>query len=126
MTTYDFMRGEPYFFQFADADALREHLHDLNERGISPVAVGWTGDPTRQPFLITLIGCYADSEAVFFDSPWQSDIQWRDGDQHCDECLGWEHRIEHLHYPVTVMATAQAGDQSPTSGNGPSQEVDRG
>lgn len=120
--SYDFVRGEPYLFQFADADALREHLHDLNERGISPVAVGWTGDPSRQPFLITLVGCYADGEDVLFDSPWQTDIQWRTGSGRCDECNGWSHGIEDLHYPVTVMATAR----TPAENGASRQEDDRG
>jgi hypothetical protein len=102
----NFVRGEPYLFLLPDADALRGHLHDLNEDGISPVAVGWTGAPSRQPFLITLVGCYADGEDVLFDSPWQTDIRWLDGRTHCDECRGHVHGIEHLHYPVTVMVTA--------------------
>lgn len=86
-----------------DAEGLREHLDALNEAGESPVVVGW--DARSMPFLITLIGCYAEGEHVFFDSPWQSDIDWRDGYAHCDECRGRYHGIEHLRYPVAVLVS---------------------
>jgi hypothetical protein len=87
-----------------DADALRDHLDALNEGGTHPVAVGW--DATPQPFLITLVGPYAESEDVLFDSPWQSDVDWRDGHSNCEDCNGWSHGIEHLRYPVTVLVGA--------------------
>jgi hypothetical protein len=88
-----------------DAEALREHLDTLNEHGVTPLAVGI--DAWANPFLITLIGPYAESEHVFFDSPWQGDIDWRNGHRHCEECMGHVHGIEDLRYPVTLMANAK-------------------
>lgn len=93
-----------------DADALREHLDALNESGEHPVAVGW--DATPQPFLITLVGAYADGEDVIFDSPWQQDVNhgklvdgtWVPHPPRCDECLAQAYGIEDLRYPVRVMA----------------------
>lgn len=95
----------------ADADALRVHLDALNETGQTPVVVGWTAPPHPQPFLITLVGCYADSEDVLFDSPWQSDTnhgelvngEWVPHPPRCDECQAQVYAIEDLGYPVTVM-----------------------
>jgi hypothetical protein len=88
-----------------DREALRDHLDALNENGQHPAAVGWTAPPYPQPFLITLVGPYAEGEDVFFDSPWQTDVDWRDGHSNCEDCGGWSHGIEHLRYPVTVMAS---------------------
>lgn len=84
-----------------DREDLRAHLDMLNEAGKSPIAVG--ADDRGLPFLITLVGPYAEGEAVFFDSPWQSDVDWRDGSTHCTECNGHEHGIEHLRFPVTLL-----------------------
>jgi hypothetical protein len=86
---------------FADEEALRGHLDALNESGNTPVAVGIDG--VGAPFLITLVGPYAESEDVLFDSPWQSDVDWRDGHSNCEDCRGWSHGIDNLRYPVTVM-----------------------
>jgi hypothetical protein len=94
----------------ANRDSLRQHLDDLNERGQHPVAVGI--DSNQQPFLITLVGPYAEGEDVFFDSPWQSDIdygeridgEWVPKKPHCEECRGMVHGIEDLKYPVTILA----------------------
>lgn len=85
-----------------DADALREHLDALNQEGKHPVAVGI--DSTPQPFLITLVGVYAEGEDVLFDSPWQTDVDWQEQSR-CDECNGHSHGIEHLSFPVTVLVT---------------------
>jgi hypothetical protein len=91
----------------ADADALRDHLDALNEAGERCTAAGM--DSTPQPFLIALVGAYADGEDVLFDSPWQGDVDWRDGHSNCEDCNGWSHGIEHLRYPVTVLvATPQS------------------
>jgi len=95
---------------FKNATDLREHLDLLDEAGITPVAVGI--DATPQPFLITLVGIYAESEDVIFDSPWQSDIQygervdgvWVPKPPRCDECMAQVHAMEHLRFPVTVLA----------------------
>lgn len=94
-----------------DADALRDHLDALNEGGTIPIAVGW--DATPQPFLITLIGPYAESEDVLFDSPWQGDRDygeridgvWVPHPPHCDECQGQVHAMRHLRFPVTVLVS---------------------
>lgn len=94
---------------FADCDALREHLDTLNEAGTTPISVGV--DAAAQPFLITLIGCYAESEHVFFDSPWQSDIdqgervngEWVPKQPYCDDCRAMVHGIEDLRFPVFVL-----------------------
>ena len=86
----------------ADADALREHLDQLNEAGVHPIVAGIDACP--QPFLITLVGPYAEGEHVFFDSPWQGDVDWSNGHTYCDECRGHVHGIEDLRYPVVVLA----------------------
>lgn len=94
----------------ADAEALRDHLDALNEAGTTPIAVGW--DATPQPFLITLVGAYADGEDVFFDSPWQDDRDygeridgvWVPKPPHCEECRAQVHGIDDLRYPVIVLA----------------------
>lgn len=99
----------PHRNVLADAEALRAHLDALNEAGICPVAVGV--DASVRPFLITLVGCYAEGEHVFFDSPWQSDIDYGelvDGvfvprPPYCDDCRGHVHGIEDLRFPVTVL-----------------------
>jgi hypothetical protein len=106
----------PSLVILTDADALRAHLDALNEDGQTPVAVGWTAGPYSQPFLITLVGCYADGEDVLFDSPWQSDIDygeringvWAPLAPRCDECMGHVHEMKHLRFPVTVMAAGGA------------------
>lgn len=84
----------------ADAGVLREHLDALNEAGEHPAAVGI--DSTPQPFLITLVGAYAEGEDVLFDSPWQADIDWNQPPR-CGECNGQAHHIEDLRFPVTVL-----------------------
>jgi hypothetical protein len=94
---------------FADDDALRAHLDALNEAGVTPVAVGYDA---HQAFLITLVGPYAESEDVLFDSPWQGDVDygeridgvWKPLPPRCDECMAHVHGMEHLRFPVTVMA----------------------
>ena len=86
----------------ADAEALREHLDALNEHGVTPLAVGI--DAWANPFLITLVGPYADGEHVLFDSPWQGDTDWRNGERVCEDCRGHVHGIGDLRYPVTLMA----------------------
>jgi hypothetical protein len=83
-----------------DADALRDHLHALNEEGIVPRAVGH--DAHAQPFLITLVGPYAEGEDVLFDSPWQNDIDWNQPPR-CDECQGQAHGMDDLRFPVVVL-----------------------
>jgi hypothetical protein len=94
---------------FANAEALRDHLHALNEAGEHPVAVGIDSTPLRgAPFLITLVGPYAEGEDVLFDSPWQGDIDWQIPPR-CDECTGTAHSMEHLRFPVTVMIAKPEG-----------------
>lgn len=93
----------------ADAEALRDHLDGLNEAGTRPVAVGI--DDVGQPFLITLVGPYVESEDVIFDSPWQSDLDMGervDGvwvpHPSCDECSAAQaHSINDIRYPVTLL-----------------------
>lgn len=87
---------------YTDSDGLRNHLDALNVRGQDPIAVGI--DSTPQPFLITLVGPYAEHEAVFFDSPWNSDGERTDSILHCKECYGRENGIEDLRYPVIVLS----------------------
>lgn len=97
---------------FADREGLRLHLDNLNEDGKQPTAVGL--DSTPRPFLITLVGPYAEGEEVLFDSPWQSDVgygdlvdgKWVPKKPRCAECNGIVHEIEDLRYPVTVLAIA--------------------
>ncbi len=104
---------QPTVTVLADADALREHLDDLNEVGERPVAVGM--DASRQPFLITLVGPYVEDEDVIFDSPWQSDCdygerisgEWVPHPPRCDECQAQVHGIEDLRFPVTVLASSK-------------------
>jgi hypothetical protein len=88
-----------------NADTLREHLDTLNESGVHPIAVGI--DALHQPFLIALVGSYAEGETVLFDSPWQSDVDWSTGSSQCDECAGHAHGIDDLHYPVEIMRSVQ-------------------
>lgn len=90
--------------ELADADALRQHLDDLNDNGHHPIAVGWTAPPYPAPFLVALVGCYADGEDVLLDSPWQTDLDWSNGSTRCEECHGHAHGIADLRYPVTIMA----------------------
>jgi hypothetical protein len=93
----------------ADAGGLREHLDALNEAGQTPVAVGVDSGP--QSFLITLVGPYAESEDVFFDSPWQGDIDygervdgvWVPKQPRCEDCRAMSHGIEDLRFPVVVL-----------------------
>jgi hypothetical protein len=96
---------------FPDADALRDHLDALNEDGESPVAVGI--DNSGQPFLITLVGPYVESEDVLFDSPWHNDRDygeringvWVPHPPRCNECRAYVHEMRHLRFPVTVMTS---------------------
>lgn len=120
------LAGDPFdvatLITLADADALRQHLDDLNESGTDPIAVGWSAPPYPRPFLITLVGCYADSEDVLFDSPWQRDVdygeridgKWVPRPPRCEECQAQAHGIENLSYPVVVVvrsALFEAGEQ---------------
>lgn len=85
-----------------DRDALRQHLDDLNEAGTHhPVAVGV--DARSQPFLITLVGPYAEGEDVFFDSPWQREHDHGGVPARCDDCDARSHGIEDINFPVYVM-----------------------
>lgn len=92
------------------AEALRGHLDALNEAGVHPIVVGIDACP--QPFLITLVGPYAESEDVFFDSPWQGDVDygervdgvWVPKQPRCEDCRAVSHGIEDLRFPVTVLA----------------------
>lgn len=112
--------AEPTTIVLPDADALREHLDALNEDGQTPVVVGWTAPPYTQPFLITLIGPYVESEDVLFDSPWQRDLDygdridgvWVPHPPRCDECNAHVHGIEHLRFPVTVMAAERSREDA--------------
>lgn len=87
-----------------DAEDLRSHLDALNESGHHPVAVGI--DVNSHPFLVTLVGPYAEGEEVFFDSPWQTD-NCRSDEPRCDECLGHVDGIEDIKFPVTIMEVAR-------------------
>ena len=90
-------------------DELRQLLDDLNESGITPTAVGI--DALGRPFLITLVGPYADSEDVFFDSPWQRDVSYGkrvDGEwvplrPRCEDCDAYAHTMSDLAFPVVVL-----------------------
>lgn len=79
---------------------LRRHLDDLNESGVLPVVVGLTRDGA--PFLITLVGPYAEREDVLFDSPWQREVSY-DVPPRCEDCDGVSHTMDHLRFPVTVV-----------------------
>lgn len=100
---------------FRSPDELRAHLDALNEDGMHPAAAGLDGNGA--PFLIALTGCYADGEDVLFDSPWQTDIEWSNGRQRCDECLGRVHGLDDLTFPVAVAAlrSADAAQAPPMS-----------
>lgn len=98
----------PILTTLLDEDALRDHLDALNEEGEITVVVGW--DTTPQPFLITLVGAYADREDVLFGSPWQGDLYsekiddvWVPKLPHCEECQGQVHTMKDLKFPVMVM-----------------------
>jgi hypothetical protein len=103
----------------ADGDALRDHLDALNEAGEHPVAVGWDAAP--EPFLITLVGPYADGEDVLFDSPWQRDCDygkrvdgvWVPHPPRCDECQAQAHSMDDLRFPVTVLVSAKGHQEAP-------------
>lgn len=82
-------------------DDLRRHLDDLNDAGVSPIAVGV--DAIDQPFLITLVGPYAEREDVFFDSPWQREHDHGGVPSRCEDCDAYSHTIDHLRFPVTVV-----------------------
>lgn len=92
-----------------DQNHLRQYLDHLNENGLDPIIVGW--DATSRPFLITLVGCYADSEDVLFDSPWQQDTnhgkmvdgEWVPHSPRCEECMAQVYEISDLTYPVRIM-----------------------
>lgn len=96
----------------AEQEGLRLHLDNLNETGKRPVAVGI--DSTESPFLITLMGPYTEYEDVFFDSPWQSDLdmgervdgEWVPKKPHCEECRGMVHGMKDIKFPVTILAVA--------------------
>lgn len=95
--------------EFQSPEGLRDHLEDLNESGRSPIAVGT--DNLARPFLITLVGPYAEGEEVFFDSPWQSDVEygrrvegtWVPLPPRCDDCLAHVHGLEDISFPARVM-----------------------
>lgn len=91
----------PDFRTFQSREGLRDHLDDLNEEGTSPIAVGV--DAISQPFLITLVGPYAESEDVFFDSPWQREHDHGGVPARCEDCDAHSHGMEHLRFPVTVV-----------------------
>lgn len=55
--------------QIAYRDALRAHLDNLNEAGISCSAAGIAGN--GQPFLNELSGCYAETETVLWGDPFE-------------------------------------------------------
>lgn len=98
---------------FQNGEALRQHLDDLNERGEHPVAVGV--DALGLPFLITLVGPYAESEDVMFDSPWQADLdhgravdgKWVPHPPRCEECQAQVYGIDDIRYPVTVLVVTR-------------------
>lgn len=89
---------------FADAAALRAHLDAINELGWDYRAVGI--DAVNEPFLITLHGPYAETEQVFFVSPWDGEVDHGTG-QKCDECCAANpHTIDQIRYPVEVLTRA--------------------
>lgn len=112
----------PNLLTLPDEEALRDHLDALNEAGHHPVAVGW--DKREQPFLMTLVGAYADGEDVLFDSPWQRDIdygdrvngEWVPHPPRCNDCQGQAHAMEHLRFPVVVMSTLRRKAVCPDCG----------
>lgn len=95
--------------EVTNAEALRLHLDDLNESGTTPTAVGV--DALSRPFLIALYGPYAEDEHVFFDSPWQGDVDYGrrvDGEwvplrPRCEDCGGFVHAMSDLTFPVVVL-----------------------
>lgn len=92
----------------ADAVALRAHLDALNDHGIDFRAAGM--DSRGAPFLIALSGPYAESEQVFYGSPWDSEVDWGTG-RWCAECNAANpHSIESLAFPVVVLT--RMADQS--------------
>lgn len=94
---------------FDDRDRLRRHLDGLNDSGKNPICTGIASN--GQPFLITLVGAYAEYEEVFFDSPWQSDTdhgkrvdgEWVPHPPRCEDCGAQVYGIEDLSYPVTIL-----------------------
>lgn len=93
-------RAMPGFRMIGGPDELRRYLDDMNDAGIPPIVVGLT--PIGAPFLITLVGPYAEREDVFFDSPWQREVGY-DVSPRCEDCDAYSHTMDHLQFPVTVV-----------------------
>lgn len=85
----------------SDAGQLRAHLDQLNTTVDYYTAAGI--DSTGAAFLITLVGPYAQTEAVIFGSPWDAEVDYTAG-THCDECGAAElFTITDLSFPVVVL-----------------------
>jgi hypothetical protein len=86
---------------FANAEALRDHLHSLNESGTDHRAVGM--DARGEPFLIALSGCYAETEVVLYGDPWDNEVDYGTGPS-CVECMAQRpHTMDSVRFPVRVI-----------------------
>ncbi len=48
------------------------------------------------------LGCYAETEHAFCDTPWATDVDW--SGEACEECGAHEPlSIDDLHYPVQII-----------------------
>lgn len=108
------MSGQPVerdrTLAIADAEALRDHLNDLNSTGTDFRAVGM--DARGAAFLIALSGCYADTEVVLYGDPWDGEVEYGTG-RRCDECNAQElHPMESLRFPVLVILRATSPDSA--------------
>lgn len=88
-----------------DPDEVQSHLDGLNEAGYDTTVVG--RDARDLPFIVHLIGQYADVTNVYMYDPWDWEIDVPLANRECDDCNArGALKLEHLSYPVTLMVMA--------------------
>ncbi|MBB3040992.1 hypothetical protein [Nocardioides soli] len=91
----------PTLVPIENAEAMRDYLDALNDAGIDCRAVGM--DSRGEPFLISLSGCYADSEVVLYGNPWDNEVDWGTGPS-CVECMAQRpHGIDSVRFPAFIV-----------------------
>lgn len=94
----------PAFIRMYSAEEVQKHLDDLNEAGEATTAIG--RDARDLPFIVYLIGQYADITNVWMNDPWDYEVEVPGVIQGmCEDCNPHGPlQLEHLNYPVIVMA----------------------
>lgn len=97
------MRSTITTARYDDGEELVATLHAMNEQGIEPKLSGL--DAEGQPFLVQILGPYAERVAVTLNTPWDSEVSYHNTLHDCEECgAQGDWNLDALTFPVLTLS----------------------